>query len=365
MKDLYIGLMSGTSADAIDAVLVSIDPALHLHATCSRPLASPLREQIMALTLPGDGELDRMGALDRALGEAFSEAVHALLDSAGVPVERIAAIGSHGQTVRHRPDGRHGFTVQIGDPNTIAELTRIPVVADFRRRDVAAGGQGAPLVPAFHRAAFGAPDRHRSILNIGGMANISYLPAGSAQAFGFDTGPGNVLLDAWIERHLGHAFDADGNWGRTGRVDDVLLEQLVGHEYFRQPPPKSTGRELFNLSWLETQFAAPTALADVQRTLTELTAKSVAQAIERWADPTEEVFVCGGGAFNRLLLERLAAHMPGRRLDTTSALGMDPRWVEASAFAWLARQTLLRLPGNLPETTGASGPRILGGIYWP
>lgn len=361
---MYIGLMSGTSADAIDAVLVSFDPCLTLHASHSIPLKGELRDRVLALTQPGPNELDRMGMLDRELGIAFAEAALSLLELAGMPASAVQAIGSHGQTVRHRPDGRLGFSLQIADPNTIAELTGIPVVADFRRRDVAAGGQGAPLVPAFHRAVFGSDVINRTILNIGGMANISYLPAASHHAFGFDTGPGNVLMDAWSELRRGLSFDAGGLWARQGQPDATLLEQLLAHDYFHQRPPKSTGRELFHLGWLR-QHLDEQCETDVQRTLLELTARSIAEAIRRWAPETAEVYTCGGGAFNDFLMERLSALMPERPLSTTLALGLDPRWVEASAFAWLARQTMRQRPGNLPETTGASGLRILGGVYYP
>lgn len=361
----YIGLMSGTSADAIDAALLRFSPSLQLVASHSIPLAARLREDILALTQPGSGELDRMGRLDRRLGDAFAEAVEALLAAAGISRGEVAAVGCHGQTVRHRPDGADGFTLQIGDPNTLAERCGIAVVADFRRRDVAAGGQGAPLVPAFHHAAFGSPARDRVVLNIGGMANISHLPPGQPLAAGFDTGPGNVLMDAWCELHRGQRYDAGGQWARSGQLLHDLLERLLAAPYFANPPPKSTGRELFHADWLRPQLEEDLAPADVQRTLLELTARSIADAIERWAPSAEEVFVCGGGSGNDFLMERLGARLGQRRLDTTAALGLDPQWVEASAFAWLAKQAMLRQPGNLPRSTGASGPRVLGGIYWP
>ena len=363
----FIGLMSGTSVDAIDAVLVSFEPEtqrLVLEAHHSHPLSPELRQALLALCQ--HGEVDALGALDVALGYQFAAAVQALLAQAGITPQQVTAIGSHGQTVRHRPGGAQPFTLQIGDPNIIVEQTGITTVADFRRRDVAAGGQGAPLVPAFHAAWFQA-EQPRVVVNIGGMANITVLPslASAEPVLGFDTGPGNVLLDAWIYQQLGLTLDQDGAWAASGQVQADLLQQLLSHPFLALSPPKSTGRESFNLAWLQTQLQGRhDAPQDVQATLVDFTAVSIAQAIQRQPLTPAQVLVCGGGAYNPLLLARLQ-HFLGTAssLVSTAEYGLAPRWVEAVAFAWLARQTLLALPGNLPAVTGARHPVILGGIY--
>jgi len=366
----FVGLLSGTSVDAIDAALLQIEGhsirLLHAEAAAIDPT---LRAQILHLSECESVSPDSVGRIDRRLGECLAHAVLDLLRASATPPETIRAIGSHGQTIRHRParrgSGDCGFTWQIGDPNTIAELTGICTVADFRRRDVAAGGQGAPLVPAFHAWAFGSDSRDRIVLNIGGMANISVLSATArGTARGFDTGPGNALLDAWIDRNRGAPYDRGGQWARTGAPNRELLARLLAHEYFALPAPKSTGREEFNLAWLESQFSGIALTPeDVQATLLELTASSIATAITAEVPESAEVFVCGGGAHNAYLMERLRQQLWPRSVEDTSRLGIAPDWVEAALFGWLARQRLSNLPGNLPAVTGALQPAVLGAIY--
>lgn len=367
MSDLFIGLMSGTSMDAVDAALVDFSGGIRLAGSHSLPLPPDLRQRLGALCLSGPDEIERMGRLDVELGRLFGSAARALLERAGVEPAAVRAIGSHGQTIRHRPQATPAFTLQIGDPNVIAEVAGIPVVADFRRRDMAAGGQGAPLVPAFHAGIFGSDSRHRVVLNLGGIANITILPAGRMEAIhGFDTGPANTLLDGWCLRHKGTAFDAGGAWAASGTVHGTLLERLLRHPFFSRPHPKSTGREDFNLDWLDRELAALAAdvrAEDVQATLLELTARTVAEAVKATKLAPGDLLVCGGGAFNATLCGRVQALLPDWSLASTDRFGLAPGWVEATAFAWLARQALLGLPGNLPAVTGAAGPRILGAIY--
>jgi len=366
---LYLGLMSGTSLDGVDAALLEVGPDRPtLRGVHHRPLPQELRREILALNRPGGiDELDRMGQLDRRLGQLFAETATQLLRHTGLAADDLRAIGSHGQTLRHRPPGmlppELAFTLQIGDPATIAEHTGILTVADFRRRDLAAGGQGAPLVPAFHQAMF-AGTVHRAIVNIGGMANITLLASGQAPT-GFDTGPGNVLMDAWCRLHLQQPHDEGGRWAAGGQVDEALLDALLQHPFFAQPPPKSTGRESFHLPWLEQvleQHATTREPQDIQATLLELTARSIARAIQDAGD-VAEVYCCGGGAHNRFLLERLTRLLSPRRVATTEVLGLHPDWVEAAAFGWLAHLALNHQPGSVPEVTGATAPRILGAIY--
>lgn len=364
----YIGLMSGTSADAVDAILVAIpsEAPLRVLAVHSHPLPRELRIAVEALMRPADNELDRIGELDVAIGHLFADAAVALIAHAGLSARQIRAIGSHGQTVRHRPQAHHPFSLQIGNPALIAERTGITTVAHFRARDIAAGGQGAPLAPAFHAWAFRSPNRARIIVNIGGIANITVLPSDPSEAVtGFDTGPGNTLLDQWTQRHHGKPFDDSGAWAASGMLREELLAALLADPYFRQRPPKSTGREYFNLDWLDRVTARFPQLSavDVQATMTHLTARSIAKAIDEYAPHAEEVFVCGGGSHNRFLMETLAALLAGRRVDTTEAIGVSPDWVEASAFAWLAHQAMEGKPGNLPSVTGARRAAVLGGIY--
>jgi anhydro-N-acetylmuramic acid kinase len=375
---LYIGLMSGTSADSIDAVLVDFaSTPPKLLAQLEHPIDHTLKNQILQLCNPGDNEIERMGHLDRSLGLHFAQATQQLLAQSGINADQIRAIGSHGQTIRHRPPGLQGnddnlpFTLQIGDPNTLAEITGITTVADFRRRDIAANGQGAPLAPAFHQALFASDSSERFVVNIGGMSNITQLSPEQA-ALGFDTGPGNVLMDGWIYQQRGENYDRDGHWAASGSVHNPLLDKLLSHPFLPLSPPKSTGREAFNLNWLNhllSEFNEPIASADVQATLLEFTATTITDAISSISKSTKsvqtEVFICGGGAFNAQLMHRLTQLSNGYQVQITRSIGIDPEWVEAMAFAWLAHQTLQRQPGNLQQVTGAQGARILGGIYYP
>ncbi len=369
--ELYIGLMSGTSADAIDAVLVDFSqPSLKLIARHNVPLDPDTRAAIHQLAQPGTNEIDRMGALDQQLGRAFANAAQALLAQTGLDATDVRAIGSHGQTLRHRPpnSGRlPSFTLQIADPNLIAHLTGITTVADFRRRDMAAGGQGAPLVPALHKALFHSQEVNRAIVNVGGVANLTWLPA-QGDVIGFDTGPGNNLMDAWIQRSLGKPYDEGGQWAAQGTPNGELLRSLSAHPYFGQHPPKSTGPEAFNMQWLDECLDGlrnPVTAEDVQATLLKLTAMGVADSISGLTGKSGrcEVYLCGGGSHNGRLVEALAALMPDSPIADTSVIGLAPDWVEAVAFAWLARQTLNGLGGNLPSVTGADSVQVLGAIY--
>ena len=366
MDKLYIGLMSGTSLNGVDAVLLEIGASqFKLLNTHSRPYPGDLLRALQDLITTQQTSLASLADIDHQLAVVYSQTVTELLAHAGLTATHIQAIGSHGQTIYHQPDGPHRNTLQLGDPSFIAEATGITVVADLRRRDMAAGGQGAPLVPAFHHAAFGGAQTMRVIVNIGGIANITLLPkAGVAPVIGFDTGPGNTLLDQWIQRHRGVTFDQNGAWSATGRCNGELLAVLLADPYFARTPPKSTGREYFNLAWLERVVAGkPYSPQDVQATLLELTCQSITRAIQTATAEASQIFVCGGGAFNRRLMQRLAQLMSPARVATTAELGVDPAWVEAAAFAWLARQTLHRQAGNLPSVTGASHPVVLGGIF--
>lgn len=369
MSDLYIGLMSGTSLDGIDAVLVDFANGIRLVGTHTIPMPDDVRTQLLSLCQSGPEEIEHMGRLDVEMGRLFAAAVQGVLHTSGHAAAQVRAVGSHGQTIRHRPRGKHAFTLQIGDPNVIAERTGITVVADFRRRDIAAGGQGAPLVPAFHAAVFAHSERNRVILNLGGVANITVLPAGQPDMVsGFDTGPANLLMDAWTMACKGLAYDKGGQWAASGKVNRHLLERLMAHPFLARPAPKSTGREEFHLDWLHSELdllAERVSDADIQATLLEFTATTVAMALESLNLAPGDLFLCGGGAHNTALQVRLQQRLPDWSLDSTSALGLAPGWVEATAFAWLARQRLEHRPGNLPVVTGASGYRVLGGIYPP
>lgn len=355
----YIGLMSGTSLDGVDAALVSFAGAQpECLATAYLPYPEDLRQELLALSVAGHDELRRAATVSNRLAHLYANAVSALGVADNPP--KIRAIGCHGQTVRHAPDA--GYSIQLNNPALLAELTGIAVVADFRSRDIAAGGQGAPLVPAFHHAAFWVPDVDRLILNLGGIANLTRLGRDGSVA-GFDCGPGNMLLDAWSQRHLGKPFDENGAWAASGSILDTLLSRLLQHGFLAMPPPKSCGREQFGLDWLLEQVRGGENPADVQATLVELTAISVTQAIDRWCGRPGELFLCGGGAHNAQLLRSLERQLPGVRIARTDVLGLPADWVEAVAFAWLARQTIQGLPGNLPEVTGARGGRILGSVY--
>ncbi len=397
-----VGVLSGTSVDAVDAALVRFGAGVELVATHTLPYPPELRAELLALAVPGDGEIDRLGSADVAVGRHFARAVNALLAAAGIDRSLVAAVGSHGQTVRHRPRAAVPFTLQVGDPNVIAAETGLPVVADFRRKDMALGGQGAPLVPAFHAAVFGRPGEARAVVNIGGIGNLTALPADpAAPVLGFDTGPGNTLLDAWSRRHLGTPMDRDGAFAARGRVDEDLLRACLADPFFAQPPPKSTGPEHFSPAWLEERLrgascragspdpaagAAPESPAsaagerrrgretppstcapeDVQATLVALTAESIAAAVRATLGTAAAgVFVCGGGARNPVLMRALQERLPAARVATTDALGVDPGWVEAMAFAWLARQRLRGEPGNCVAVTGARRAAVLGGLWRP
>ena len=369
---LFLGLISGTSADGIDAALVRFDQhasALRCELLLGRTYRweEATRGALIALGQGGDApSLDDVGRLDALTGIHFADAALRLLDEAGVSARDVRAIGSHGQTIRHRPHADPPFTWQIGDGNVIAERSGIDTVADFRRRDVAAGGHGAPLMPAFHAALLGSADEERAVLNLGGIGNFTLLPrSGDGIAVrGFDTGPANALMDAWCERHTGAAFDAGGAFAAGGQADEALLARLLEEPWFALPPPKSTGREQFHLAWLEARLGdRAISPADVQATLLELTAATVADALRANQPGTRRVLVCGGGVHNARLMARLAAWMPETSVESTAAHGLDPDFVEAMGFAWLARETLAGRPGNLPAVTGASGPRVLGTVF--
>ncbi len=364
---LYIGLMSGTSMDGIDTVLVNFDNDTPVTVDqVVIPIPKQLRQHLQQLCHPGTNEITLLGECDRELGELFAHAALDLLERNQLSAKDIVAIGSHGQTIRHSPTSKRPFSLQIGDPNTIAYITGINTVADFRRRDIAAGGEGAPLVPAFHKAVFSHPTEARAVINIGGIANITWLQPGEPTR-GLDTGPGNGLLDAWIGKHKQEPYDANGDWARQGKINKHLALALKSDAYFDLVAPKSTGKEYFNLVWLEEyirQSATPIAPVDVQATLVDLTAWSIAKEIKHLAKKAHySAFVCGGGHQNELLMTTLQHYIDPMPLQTTAALGINPDWVEAIAFAWLAKQTLHHLPGNEPDVTGAQKPVILGGIY--
>ena len=358
--------MSGTSVDGVDAVLAGFEgPSSRVIAAVQRPFPAALRAELFALQSSGNDELARAAAAANALADCYADAIVEVLAAASVSASDVRAAGVHGQTVRHDPAA--GWTVQLNNGARVAERAGIAVVADFRSRDVAAGGQGAPLVPAFHAAMFARPGFDRAVVNIGGIANVTLLPAvGGLEAVrGFDTGPGNVLMDFWCSQHRGLPFDQDGAWARSGRIDAALLRLLEDEPYFALTPPKSTGRDLFNAAWLELRLArrGDVATADVQRTLLALTARTIAGALATRTSPDAEVIVCGGGALNSALFAALADDLAPRRVTTTASHGVDVQHVEALAFAWLARQAVCGQPGNLPAVTGAAGLRVLGAIH--
>jgi anhydro-N-acetylmuramic acid kinase len=360
-SEFFVGLMSGTSVDGVDAVLVdfSVEPCRALART-HVAFAAELRDELNALQRSGADEVHRSSLAANALMDCCATAVAAVLSAAHCDARDVAAIGLHGQTIRHRPE--LGYTTQLANPAHLAEATGIAVVADFRSRDVAAGGQGAPLVPAFHAAVLALADRHRVVINVGGIANVTDLPPGGPVR-GFDTGPGNTLMDAWCERHTGQPFDRNGAWGGGGRTIPELLRALRADPYFALPPPKSTGRDHFHLRWLGKYVRESYSVQDVQRTLAALTAQTIAAAIDQHCAGAAEVLVCGGGAQNAVLMGELEVLLAPRRLATTAAHGIAINEVEALAFAWLAREALAGRPGNVPSVTGARGPRILGAIY--
>ncbi|MEL7186065.1 MAG: anhydro-N-acetylmuramic acid kinase [Pseudomonadota bacterium] len=363
MTKQFVGLMSGTSMDGIDAVLVSFaEHAITVHSTLSHPYPDALRDALLTeIRKPLDEAIDPDGALDQAVAESFSQAALQLIAAADV---EIACIGSHGQTLRHCPDADPPFTIQVGDPSVIARATGVPTVGDFRRADIDAGGQGAPLVPPFHEWLFHSPDQDRIVVNIGGIANVTVLPR-TGDVTGFDTGPGNGLMDVWIRRHRDTRYDAGGEWGATGSVDEELLQRMLGDPYFAAAAPKSTGFEYFNLAWIDRLVDSASAPADVQATLCELTARSIAAAVVATGLNVFELFVCGGGAHNGALMKRLARNLPETKIASTAAVGLHPDWVEACAFAWLARETQNDRPGNMPTVTGANKRVVLGELHSP
>jgi anhydro-N-acetylmuramic acid kinase len=368
----FIGLMSGTSLDGVDGVLAAFptDPQQAIE-TCGHsyvPFSGALRADLMALQQAGHDEIHREALAANVLTQIYHTCVEELLTNTNTPRSAITAIGVHGQTIRHRPE--LGFTRQTNNPALLAELTGIDVIADFRQRDIAAGGQGAPLVPAFHQAIFGSKTESRAVINIGGFSNISILPANHPEAVtGFDTGPGNILMDAWIQQHCQQDYDANGDWAAQGQVHPALLAHLVDESFFRQTPPKSTGRDSFHLAWLTTKLTAFPAIAavDVQATLSAFTAQTIAQAVHQYAPATRTAYICGGGAYNAHLMQQISQqlHHLGQQttLHTTETLGVAPHLVEALAFAWLAERFTARAPSNLPAVTGAKGLRVLGALY--
>lgn len=376
MREFYIGLMSGTSLDGVDGVLArwparqpARAAAFVASAFAHRPFAPMLHDELLALNRPGADEIHRSALAANALARDYAAVVATLLAQAQIGAADVAAIGAHGQTVRHRPgefDGI-GYTVQLLDGALLAELTRVDVVCDLRSRDVAAGGQGAPLVPAFHAACLADPTADVAVLNVGGIANLTLLPA-TGEVRGFDCGPGNLLMDLWCRRHRGQPYDAEGTWAAGGRIDESLLQRWLADPFFERAPPKSTGRDLFDASWLEAGIVgageAGAAPQNVMATLAELTARGAIDALKRHAPHTSRLLVCGGGAFNAHLMRRLAALAAGGvAVATTAAAGLPPDQVEALAFAWLAKSFCERRPGNLPAVTGACGGRVLGALY--
>jgi len=368
VTERFIGLMSGTSLDAIDVAIVEFESHYpKLIASNTQALPAALRDTLLSLNRSRAGEIKRMAIADVQWAEQAASAVNKLLSKANLSANDISAIGSHGQTIRHAPNGDTAYTLQIGDPNTIAELTGITTVADFRRRDLAAGGQGAPLMPSFHNAMLRVNDETRVVLNIGGMANITILPADPDEAvIGFDTGPGNVLLDAYIQTHLRKDFDEGGKWAASGKVHTELLTRLLRDKFFKLLPPKSTGRELFNLRWLERRLKRldkRVIKKNVQASLCELSAVSISEAIQHYAPEASSIIVCGGGVHNTALMFRLQCLLEHQQVRSSEDYGIDPDAMEAIGFAWLAQQSLAIKPGNLPSVTGAKHPVVLGGIY--
>ncbi len=368
MAEYYLGLMSGTSMDGIDAAVVDLQsqtPELLRARTLAWPEA--LQQQLLQIVdHPQSVSLHTLGQLDAAVGETFAAAALSVIQEAGIAAKEVRAIGSHGQTLFHAPDSQPAFSHQCGDPNRIAEMTGITTIADFRRRDIAAGGQGAPLVPAFHQAVFSAPGHARAVLNIGGIANLTLLPGDNTPVSGFDSGPGNGLMDIWCRKQLGKPHDQNGAWAQRGECHPELLEKLLEHPFLRQSPPKSTGRETFSSDWLDEQqnglTTRPEAI-DVQRTLLEFTVTTISDSLRSAGSRTRQLLVCGGGMHNAFLMQRLASSLDGVEIASTEAFGLHPDWVEAVAFAWLAKQTLNGQAGNLPAVTGATHPAVLGAIY--
>ena len=365
----YIGVMSGTSLDGIDVAITTFDASGEFQFITAQtfPFPEQLAQKLQQLITHPHCSLQQFGEIDIALGRLIGTSINELCLSQQLSAQDIVAIGSHGQTLFHSPNGNLPFSLQIGNANVIAEITGITTVADFRQRDLAAGGQGAPLVPAFHQALFSDTNQDRVIVNIGGISNITLLPASSSEAVtGFDTGPGNALLDYWTQLHLGKAYDESGQWAQSGQCNETLLSIFLNDAYFKKSIPKSTGRELFNKVWLDknlAEYAQTIEPADVQATLVELTALTLAEDIEAYANSNSHVFVCGGGAHNSYLLSRLQSLLDHKKVSSTETLGLDADWVEGCAFAWLAYRTINQQPGNLTAVTGAKHPAILGAIY--
>ncbi len=366
MSDVFVGLMSGTSMDGIDAALVKFDDSsLEILGSKNFPYPAALRQQLLdAIAIPLDRKIDRVADLNRATGECFRDAALALLEETGVDATTVTAIGSHGQTLRHQPNAKTPFSLQIGDPQLIANGTGIRTVADFRSADIAAGGQGAPLAPVFHEWLFRESGSTRCVLNIGGVANLTVL-ADQTDTIGFDTGPGNSLMDAWTRKHRNAAFDRDGSWANEGSVDNELLERFLSEPYFAYAPPKSTGFEQFNLRWIEGNGIDSIEPVDVQATLVALSATTIADAVTDFAPETAGLLVCGGGAHNPTLMREIEVRLPGVSVAPTSVAGLGPDWVEAVAFAWLAMRHMQGLPGNLPSVTGAREAVLLGTLCEP
>lgn len=371
-NELYIGVMSGTSLDGIDAVLARVDEEhFSIIDSASIALPQPIRQEIKALSIQGNNEIEKAATLGIELSLLTGDLINQLLASKNVNPSTIRAIGYHGQTIRHRPDARHPYSIQIGCGSTLALKTNITTITDFRMADIAAGGQGAPLVPAFHQYAFQTKTQNRFIINIGGIANLTFLPADEqAEIIGFDTGPGNTLLDEWINLHKGKSFDQHGEWAGSGKLMPDLLESMMKDDFICKPIPKSTGKEHFNLAWLSKHTNVHPAIRpeDIQRTLTEFTACSIAFAItqlqQAHSTAKAHIYLCGGGINNATLVQALQNQLPEVAISSTQALDIHPQLVECSAFAWLARQTLTGKPGNLTSVTGASEKRILGGVYF-
>ncbi|WP_438970336.1 anhydro-N-acetylmuramic acid kinase [Methylophaga sp.] len=365
---LFIGVMSGTSLDGIDIAIVDIsNNKIQLRAAETFPFSKSLRDDLFTLINTGRAHLQQLGQVDIALGHAYSDAILQLLSETNIKPSEINAIGCHGQTIFHAPEAAYPFSMQIGNASVVAELTGITTVADFRQRDMVLGGQGAPLVPAFHKAMFHNADEDTVIANIGGISNITILPADSHKpTLGFDTGPGNILMDQWYQQHHKALYDENGQWARDGQVDDELLSLLLMDPFFLQDVPKSTGREHFNLTWLTNklvEFDTPIKAQSIQKTLLQLTVRSIANAVKTYAATSGSLFVCGGGAHNAVLMQALQDELSDMNVHNTADLGLAPDWVEACAFAWLGMQTINHQSGNLPAVTGASKPTILGGIY--
>ena len=365
----YIGVMSGTSLDGVDIAITSLSKSGEwtFIAGHTFPFPDDLLIKLQHIINTQQCALIDLGEIHVSLGQFVGQSINQLLQQQQLTKNDITAIGSHGQTIFHQPNGSFPFSLQIGDANQIAEITAITTIADFRQRDIAAGGQGAPLVPAFHKKLFSSSDEDRVIINIGGISNITLLvKSPTSQTLGFDTGPGNVLLDSWVQRHQNKAYDADGLWAASGQINNDLLSLFLSDPYFELVIPKSTGRELFNTTWLDQkleQFKVSLRSVDIQATLVELTARTITDDIKRYATNTSAIYVCGGGSHNRYLLDRLRTLLPNNPVSTTSSLGLHPDWVEACAFAWLAYRTLNHQTGNLPSVTGANHPVILGAIY--